>query len=210
MTKSNSGKASTGEERKWGKRGRPPAWWIAGFDSPLAAAAAGAREPAAKSPKAIDAKPKKRAAAKKAAATRRKGAVGRTFAEIPTASPEPGAPVLPFPKAAGLKTVAAEPTLLDQVLTPEGFSSILQSCLKHNVTRLRLGQVEIWMRPAKDASLPVEIPSSNASEVVRAVVTPTDMEDVELSQALIDDPEAFEQRLIDGHLKGAHGNGEAP
>jgi hypothetical protein len=96
-------------------------------------------------------------------------------------------------------------SLTEIVLTVQGFSDMLQTCNQNGVSHFKVGDLEVWLgRPQPKPDALVENSTHDAAGSVPTpflqAPTAAEMEDAELSQALIDDPLAYEQRMIDGHL----------
>lgn len=95
--------------------------------------------------------------------------------------------------------------------------AILEACQKSGVAVLKFGDLEVSFHPLPAAPLfadtlgatsqvalpdPYRFPASPASEQTRIEpVDPELLEDMRRAQLMIDDPMAFEQEMVDEHLR---------
>jgi len=84
--------------------------------------------------------------------------------------------------------------------------AIIEACAKGGVSQMKFGGIELYFfRPEiKEDAPPPQVLGYNAGPQVpdkkSASFDPDVLEDLRISQLMIDDPHGFEQEIIDSHL----------
>lgn len=97
--------------------------------------------------------------------------------------------------------------------------AIIKSCSQNGVTVFRFGDLSLQFEPIEISRSPVAMPDwpkapyhPEASAVAQEKLEQVDknlVEDMRLSQLLIDDPLGYEQEMIDAHMRGTNYGGAA-
>ena len=104
------------------------------------------------------------------------------------------------------KKVTKKSTAKSVSFSPEEICSIIETCSKSFVKKINLGGVEIEFQEAKE-TIGVLTPQQREAaprveEIAASAADHELIEDLSITQHMIDDPEAHEQDIINGLIKG--------